>query len=145
MMDLTALRGQHEQISLSARQLAQATSDTATPQSVAALRWSLARQLIAHLALEDRILYPAMQRAPDVAVRKTAAQLQSETGALADRFTRYMADWSDDRIAGEWSVFCAETRLILAALAERVDRENRTLYPLADEQRRPMPPVARAS
>ena len=60
MMDMMALRGQHEQISLTARQLAQATSDTATPQSVAALRWSLARQLIAHLALEDRILYPAM-------------------------------------------------------------------------------------
>ncbi|KFL46803.1 hypothetical protein IL54_2225 [Sphingobium sp. ba1] len=38
MMDMTALRGQHEQISLTARQLAQATSDTATPQSVAALR-----------------------------------------------------------------------------------------------------------
>ena len=144
MMDMVALRAQHEQISLTARQLAQATSNSSIPQSVAALRWPLARQLIAHLALEDRILYPAMQQSPDLTARKTAAQLQSETGALADRFTRYMADWSDDRIAREWPAFCAETRLILAALAERVDRENRTLYPLADQQRRSHAPIARA-
>lgn len=144
MMDMVALRAQHEQISLTARQLAQATSNSSIPQSVAALRWSLARQLIAHLALEDRILYPAMQQSQDLTARKTAAQLQSETGALADRFTRYMADWSDDRIAREWPAFCAETRLILAALAERVDRENRTLYPLADQQRRSPAPIARA-
>ena len=58
--------------------------------------------------------------------------LQSETGALADIFTRYMSAWSDDRIAREWSAFCAETRDILKALVARVERENRILYPLAD-------------
>ncbi|MDR7156028.1 iron-sulfur cluster repair protein YtfE (RIC family) [Sphingobium xenophagum] len=144
MMDMAGLREQHKQISLTARQLAQATSDTTAPQSVAALRWSLARQLIAHLALEDRILYPKMQRSANPLARKTALQLQGETGALAEGFTRYMAAWSDDRIAREWPAFCAETQAILATLTQRVDRENRTLYPLADEHQGAGPPVARA-
>ncbi|WP_232313794.1 MULTISPECIES: hemerythrin domain-containing protein [unclassified Sphingobium] len=132
MMNLHELRRQHEEISLSARQLAQAITDDRQPQGVARLRWQLARQLIAHLALEDRILYPALQRAADPLTRERATLLQKETGALADRFSVYMAAWSDDRISSQWSDFCAETRLILTALSDRIDRENRALYPLAE-------------
>jgi iron-sulfur cluster repair protein YtfE (RIC family) len=131
-MDMTELRRQHDEISHIAHRLAQATADRTTPRSVGSIRWQLARQLMAHLALEDRILYPALQRADDARIRATAATLQTETGALAESFSRYMTAWSDDRVAREWSDFCVETQAIIRALSERVDRENRALYPLAD-------------
>ncbi|MDI1296539.1 MAG: hemerythrin domain-containing protein [bacterium] len=140
---MTELRGQHDEIGLTAKLLAEATADLRTPRSVAAIRWQLARRLIAHLALEDRILYPAMQRAPDDRTRTVAAKLQTETGALAEVFTRYMSSWTDERIAREWRAFCAETQQILKALGERIEREDRTLYPLAEHVDPSAPRMAR--
>lgn len=142
-MDIAELRRQHEEIGLTARNLAQATADDSLSQGVGAIRWQLARLLLAHLALEDRILYPALQRATDSRTRTTAASLHDETGALAERFSRYMAEWSDDRVAREWAAFCAETRDILTLLGDRIDRENRILYPLAQAMQRGASPVAR--
>lgn len=131
-MDISQLRQQHEDISRTAGQLARAIATQNGPQGVGAIRWQLARQLIAHLALEDRILYPSLHRDGSSQVRATALMLQEDTGALAEQFSRYMAAWSDDRVAREWPAFCGATRLILQTLTERVDREERTLYPLAE-------------
>lgn len=131
-MDIDELRLQHEDIALTAGKLAMAVTNADVPQGVGALRWQLARKLMAHLALEDRILYPSMLRLPDEQARAACARLHAETGTLAEQFTRYMALWSDDRIAREWRPFYDETRRILAALSDRIDREERTLYPLAE-------------
>ncbi|NWK95485.1 cation-binding protein [Sphingobium lactosutens] len=130
-MDISALRRQHDEIGLTARLLRQAISDDRLPRSVAALRWQLARQLMAHLALEDGILYPALERSLSGETRERAIALRKDTGALADRFAIYLATWSDDRIAAEWPAFCKETRIILDTLNSRIERENRLLYPLA--------------
>ena len=98
---------------------------------MSALRWQLARKLMAHLALEDRILYPALQRQGDDRIRATAARIQAEIGALADSFARYMAAWTDERITRDWRGFCADSGRVLDALSRRIDREERILYPLA--------------
>ena len=55
-MDLDELRRQHAAIGLTARALEQAVSETYQPDGVARLRWQLARQLMTHVAFEDRIL-----------------------------------------------------------------------------------------
>ncbi|WP_183956121.1 hemerythrin domain-containing protein [Sphingobium fontiphilum] len=140
-MDIAELRRQHDEISLIAAQLGEAVSDESAPRQVARLRWQLARLLMTHLALEDRLLYPATVHSSDDDTRKTAAALQQEMGDLAARFSSYMTAWSDDRILREWSAFCTQTRAMLTALADRVDSENRILYPLliraaADNPRR---------
>lgn len=141
---MVALRQQHESIGTIAGKLGQATSDNRKPQAVAALRWQLARELMAHLALEDRILYPALQRTADANVRTTAARIQAEIGALAESFARYMSAWSDDKISREWPAFCADTAQILRALSDRINREDDILYPLAQAAETAVPPVARA-
>jgi iron-sulfur cluster repair protein YtfE (RIC family) len=128
IMDMGELRRQHEEISLTARQLSQAVAETCQPSGVGRLRWQLARQLMTHLALEDRLLYPTLSRSADAQTRDLAAALHRDTGALAKRFGAYMTRWSDDRIAREWSAYCADTRLILKALTERIEREDRMLY-----------------
>ncbi|MCI4588555.1 hemerythrin domain-containing protein [Sphingobium sp. BYY-5] len=141
-MDLSDLRRQHEEIGLTAQLLTQAISDDRHPQGVAKLRWQLARQLMTHLALEDRIFYPALMRSTNPVVRERTMALQKEIGALSDRFAVYMASWSDDRIAHEWPGFCVETRSILDALSARIDCENRILYPLAQAVGDRTPPAA---
>lgn len=138
-MDVSELRRQHRELGDTARKLAQAISMPDRPDGVSAVRWQLARQLMTHLALEDRILYPTMQRSDDSGIRDTADRLHRETGALAATFSTYMTEWSDARISREWRGFCIETGTILRALGERIEREDRTLYPLAETLPRTTP------
>ncbi len=129
-MDVTELKQQHEAIALVARALAKATA-CADPQPVGPIRWQMARLLIAHLAQEDRHFYPAIEKYGDIQARETAAQFMREMGGLANSFSIYMSQWSDDRIVREWPLFCGETADMLQALQQRVERENQILYPLA--------------
>ncbi len=129
-MDVTELKRQHDEISRVATQLSEAVGDENAPRQVARLRWQLARLLMTHLALEDRLLYPAAMHSSHDEARRTAMTMQQEMGDLAAHFSSYMTAWSDDRILREWPTFCAQTRAVLAALGDRVDCENRILYPL---------------
>lgn len=132
-MDVNELRRQHQELTVIAGQLLQAVADEATPQSVGALRWRLARALMSHLALEDRIFYPAMLRISDDRARATAMQLQAELGMLAHSFSAYMHRWNDDQVVRNWAEFCTETRAMLGALKSRMEQEERQLYPLAED------------
>lgn len=142
-MDLTELRRQHRDLAEIATRLAQAIAQRDRPDGVSALRWQLARQLMTHLALEDRILYPTMQRSGDEKARSTADRLLRETGALAQAFSTYMTAWSDERITRDWPGFRAETAAILKALGDRVRREDDSLYPLAERLSSPPARTAR--
>ncbi|MFB0872264.1 MULTISPECIES: hemerythrin domain-containing protein [unclassified Sphingobium] len=124
-MDLNLLRTQHAEITDAARLLADAIAQSVQPPGVGQLRWRLARLLMTHLALEDRIVYPTLQRSLDADQRAQAALLQRQMGGLAQRFADYTAGWSDDRITREWPLFCSETRLILEALDARIALEDR--------------------
>lgn len=130
-MDVSELKRQHDEIGRVARELAAAVADSGQHQPIAALRWELARLLMAHLAMEDRIFYPAMQRLPNAEARATATAFQAEMGGLSDAFGAYIRDWTDGRVAAEWLVFCAETQMLLTILTQRIKRENNQLYPLA--------------
>lgn len=86
-----------------------------------------------HLALEDRFVYPAMQKSPDPHRRAFAAQLQDEIGGLAVIFSDYVAAWNEDRIVRDWSGFCDQTIAVLDALEARVAREDAFFLPASPE------------
>jgi hypothetical protein len=131
-MDAEAIRIQHDSIAEHAAALAAAISQpTYTP--VATIRWKLARELIGHLAVEDRLLYPALIGSVDQRTSTVARRFKEEMGGLSSTFTSYMREWTDQRITAEWSAFCSETRALLAALSNRIARENNELYPLANQ------------
>ena len=136
-MGIDELRRQHQELTRLARQLLEAVEDCATQQGIGTVRWQLARQLMAHLALEDRIFYPAMQRLPDERARMTARRLEGEMGMLAQNFSAYMQRWDDDHIARHWAEFCHETRELLGLLKKRIEQEEQLLYPLAETSARP--------
>ena len=131
-MDVTELRRQHDRIMDLAGELRAAVERGDELQPVAAIRWRLARELMAHLAVEDRLFYPAMVRSADMATSGMATRLRTEMGGLSEAFTAYMARWSDLRVAREWDAFREETKAMLADLAGRIKRENEALYTLAE-------------
>jgi len=130
-MDISVLRAQHDALSAIAVELLEQVNGSEKPRPVGALRWKLARALIAHLAVEDGYLYPDMLSAADMEARRIAVAFQREMGDLAGRFTDYMARWTDERIAKEWLAFREETQAMMGALAARITCENERLYPLA--------------
>lgn len=86
-----------------------------------------------HLAAEDRMLYPAMLKASDAEVAQTARQFQEEMGGLATAYLAFAARWNlTVAIAANPQAFKDDANEVFKALHQRVQRENRELYPLAE-------------
>ena len=143
-MDLVQLQAQHVAVEKLANQFLSLIADDRLARPLGTLRWQLARELMAHLALEDRIFYPSMQRQAHAQLRDTAARLQVEMGPIAASFSHYMSRWSDDRIAREWCDFCRESRQMIDAILHRMRKEEYLLMPLLAEAGLE-PPLKRAS
>src|SRR3546814_10948858 len=109
-MDLDELQRQHDEIEAMIARFHQATADENIPQRLGPLRWQFARLLMAHLALEDRIFYPNMQRQQHDKLRGTAARIEREMAPLASDFAASLARWSDVRIEREWADLFREDR-----------------------------------
>jgi len=120
---------EHMQLaSIAADLLAHAAARPIDPASIAASRWSLSRQLLAHLATEDRVLYPMLRRSPDRATAALADRFAAELGGLADTFKDYMRHWTAERLARDPDGFERDTRGLSAWLDERIRREEAELY-----------------
>jgi HAMP domain-containing protein len=94
----------------------------------------LAGILRTHFALEDELLYPSMIESDHREAALMARVYRDEVGHLATRFERFIDRWSrSDSIAGARRQFRFEAGMLFAALRDRMDRENRDLFPLAEE------------
>ncbi len=94
----------------------------------------LSGRLRAHLAVEDKMLYPMMIAADHPLASDRAAEYQEEMRGLAADFESYMSKWrSFTAIEADPKGFVTDTRALFEALSDRIDRENNRLYPLADE------------
>lgn len=84
-----------------------------------------------HLAAEDRVLYPAL--AAETRTQAIGARYQNEMGGLAQTYGEFVKHWSfAAQIADDPESFRAEANTVFKALHQRVQRENRELYPLAE-------------
>jgi hypothetical protein len=93
---------------------------------------ALAEKLVAHLALEDDILYPLLAQHGDGTVRALGAQFIAEMAGVRPRFEGFNARWSEAAIGADPAGFGAEARVLLNLIDNRILRENRDLYPVAD-------------
>jgi hypothetical protein len=86
-----------------------------------------------HLAHEDVELYPSLMGSSDPNVARTAASYFGEMGGLATDLEYFSRHWSCSvSIAGNIDEFRHDLHELMLALAVRIERENRYLYPLAD-------------
>ncbi len=95
---------------------------------IARLRWRLSRLLLAHLAKEDRMLHPMLQRGNDPAAAALSRRFEEEMGGLSDAFKAYMQDWDTARIEEDPGAFETASKALAAALADRIRREETQLY-----------------
>ncbi|RST30319.1 hemerythrin domain-containing protein [Sphingomonas ginkgonis] len=86
-----------------------------------------------HFAQEDEILYPFMEAASDETAARTARAFREEMGGLSATYAAFAERWRNSReMTADFPAFRRECDAVFAALAERIARENRMLYPLAD-------------
>jgi len=86
-----------------------------------------------HLAHEDVELYPKLIESSDPEVARTAATYVAEMGSLAMDLEWFAQHWScSASIAGNIDEFREGVHQLVLALAVRIERENRYLYPLAE-------------
>lgn len=129
---LTRFREEHSQLMALIRRLTQLIGKDAPPPpaELYALRHELSSTLIRHLKAEDWVLYPQLMASPDPTVARLAQAFSSEMGGIAKAFTAYAERWGSYAIERDWPGFRRETADILAALTQRITREERELYPL---------------
>jgi hypothetical protein len=86
-----------------------------------------------HLAHEDVELYPVLTASPDPLVARTSQRFVDEMGGLAIDLECFARRWScSASIADGIEEFRDAAHQLVMALAVRIERENRILYPLAE-------------
>lgn len=91
------------------------------------------RLLVDHLTREDTWLYPSLMAADDHDVRLTAGGCFEDMGGILGAWVSYRDHWSAANMLAGPERFRTATDGVIGALAIRIERENRELYPLMDD------------
>ena len=87
--------------------------------------------LSVHLAAEDKYLYPALQKDPAAHIQQLAAKFSRDMGTLADVYKAYRDRFMlTSQIEADPALFLQETARVLQALSNRLQKEDKELYPL---------------
>lgn len=134
MPNLEKLRCEHARLIDVVQRLARFIMQPRPPEAdeLFKVRNELSSTLIGHLKTEDWLLYPRLLANADPTVAGTALAFSDEMGGLADAYRAYVNKWTAISIAFDWGAYCEETRAIIEALTNRINRENRDLYPLLE-------------
>ena len=135
MHRLQQLRKEHAELMAITRRLSAmiARDLPPPPTELYLLRRELSSALIRHLKAEDWLLYPRLLLSPNQVVARTALSFSEEMGGLAEAYTEYAERWGSYAIQSDWDGYRTETADILGALASRIKREDRELYPLLEK------------
>lgn len=87
-----------------------------------------------HMAAKDTTLYPALQGCADARVAAMGRRYQEEMSGLREAFGRFVEKWrAGEQIAANPEGFRDDANCVFKALHERLQRENRELYPAAEK------------
>lgn len=129
-------RQQHAEIMRLAVEIGKRLEPATLVNSAAEVRKLLSEmsgKIIVHLAAEDTVLYPLLQKSKDPSTKALAARFAAEMGPIAQAFQNYAVRWGmESEIRSKPDAFASETKAIVKALSERIRKENTELYPLAD-------------
>ncbi|MGY6270162.1 hemerythrin domain-containing protein [Achromobacter denitrificans] len=91
---------------------------------------SMSATIKLHLAVEDRALYPALARCADADLARTGRMFQDEMDAIARNYEDFARRWNNaGSLERDEAGFRADANVVLRRVHERMQRENRDLYP----------------
>jgi len=118
------------ELNLSLVNLKKQPSNQAFQKKSLILANSLFGKLLIHLSMEDKVLYPSAINSENLKLMNKAKQLMKEIGDLKPEFARYKEKFLLRGTVENTDIFLKETKSLLTALKNRVEREEAELYPL---------------
>lgn len=86
-----------------------------------------------HLAVEDTILYPALQNAKNPALAAMGKRFQDEMTSIAMAYLGFARKWNTPAtVSGNPEQFRADANSVLKVLYERMRREDTDFYPVIE-------------
>jgi hypothetical protein len=83
-----------------------------------------------HLAIEDRILYPALQNGSDARLAEMGRAYQEDMKGIANGYIAFSRRWNSAAVVAEKAEqFRGEANTVLKTLYARMQRENTEFYP----------------
>ncbi|WP_295997258.1 hemerythrin domain-containing protein [Rugamonas sp.] len=83
-----------------------------------------------HLAVEDRVLYPALEASGDAVLARMSARYRGEMDGISGAYLAFAAKWNTPRqLAEQPETFRDEANVVLKTLYERMKKEDREFYP----------------
>lgn len=83
-----------------------------------------------HLAVEDSVLYPALQNADNAAVAHMGRQFQNEMESIAAAYLKFARTWnSAASLSKDPETFRSDANTVLKVLHTRMQQENTVFYP----------------
>ena len=96
---------------------------------ISGVRWRLARALLRHLPLKDRLVYARLRGHADPAVAEVAQRYSDEAGKLYAMFEQHTAHWTPETVEAGWGAYGASVAQMTAMLDQRIAREEIELLP----------------
>ncbi|MGB3276804.1 MAG: hemerythrin domain-containing protein [Castellaniella sp.] len=94
---------------------------------------ALAQVVTQHLAIEDRILYPSLEKSGDDRMARMSAAYQGDMKGIASAFINFARRWGDaTRLTRNPEDFRTEANTVLKSVHARMLRENREFYPAVE-------------
>ena len=88
-----------------------------------------------HLAVEDKVLYPALQRGDNAELARLGRQYQSEMESIASAYDAFARRWNTaDNVRRGAQDFRDQANVVLRKVYERMQREDHDFYPRIEEQ-----------
>lgn len=84
-----------------------------------------------HLSVEDKVLYPTIAKSSDEKVKAIATKYMNEMSKITEAYVAYADKWKANMIKDNPKEFITETKNIFKVLGERIQKEEKELYPLA--------------
>ena len=83
-----------------------------------------------HLAVEDRVLYPALEASGNASLARMSHQYRDEMNGISGAYLAFAGKWNTPRLLIEApEVFREEANHVLKTLYVRMKKEDREFYP----------------
>lgn len=131
-MNIDRFANQHKEILAGIGKLRQLTHGgiRENANSISLELKSLTRVITAHLAVEDRILYPSLRNDSNAELAAMAERYQEDMKGIANAFINFSRRWEQaSELQSEPVEFRKEANVVLRSIHERIQRENTEFYP----------------
>lgn len=89
-----------------------------------------------HLAVEDKALYPALQKIGNPELARLGQRYQQEMGDIAQQYDAFSRRWNHPQhVQQDSEGFRDDANRVLRIVFERMQRENLDFYPRIEAQR----------